>query len=126
LLLLQTTSSSSEVVSGSKSDDFNDDGIDIISNSVDAGVTSPPTNNVSNDKEAIFLSPIGPPVGTKIRMLQAPETSVNDGRYFERTLTRFTTPEELFGPLSLKALEEDRYERRVEGFLPQAEVKFME
>ncbi len=30
------------------------------------------------------------------------------GRYFERLLTRFTVPEELFGLLSMRALEEDQ------------------
>jgi len=48
------------------------------------------------------------------------------GVYFERTLTRFSTPDELFGPLSLKALEDDRYERRINGFLPSARVAFLD
>lgn len=74
---------------------------------------------------------IGPPGTAKselARRLQLVIEPVRSGRSacFERLLTRFSTPEELFGPLSLKALEEDRYERLVEGYLPTAQVAFLD
>ena len=49
-----------------------------------------------------------------------------DGIFFQRLLTRFTTPEELFGPLSLKSLENDEYRRVTSGFLPTADIAFLD
>jgi hypothetical protein len=48
------------------------------------------------------------------------------GYFFERLLTRFSVPEELFGPLSLRALEQDMYVRQIKGYLPDASVAFID
>jgi len=49
-----------------------------------------------------------------------------NGMFFQRLLTKFTTPEELFGPLSLTSLEKDEYRRVTKGYLPQASVAFLD
>jgi len=68
---------------------------------------------------------IGPPgtaksalIRTFARMLQA--------NYFEYLLTRFTEPNEIFGPVDIAAFREGRYERRTEGMLPAAEIVFLD
>jgi len=68
---------------------------------------------------------LGPP-GTAKSALARAIAQAFGGTYFERLLTKFSTPEELFGAISLKALEQDRFARVVTGKLPEAEFAFVD
>jgi MoxR-like ATPase len=68
---------------------------------------------------------VGPPGTAKSALIRMFARLV-DARYFEYLLTRFTEPNELFGPIDIQAFREGNYQRRMEGMLPTAEVLFLD
>ena len=68
---------------------------------------------------------VGPP-GTAKSAMVGMFAKLVDARYFEYLLTRFTEPNELFGPVDIAAFREGKYTRRIENMLPSAEIVFLD
>lgn len=69
---------------------------------------------------------LGPPGTAKSLLARTICEIIQDGHYFDYLLTRFTTPDEIFGPLSIKKLEQDIYERQTDSYLPASHIAFLD
>src|SRR4051812_16427174 len=73
--------------------------------------------------EHLFLH--GPPGTAKSALIRQFATAVR-GRYFEYLLTRFSEPNEVFGPIDLVKLREGTVATVTSGMLPEAEFVFLD
>ncbi|HVN87720.1 MAG TPA: AAA family ATPase [Candidatus Binatia bacterium] len=69
---------------------------------------------------------IGPPGTAKSMLADALCQRLAGANYFQWLLTKFTTPEELFGAVSLQSLERDDYRRVTTHKLPEAHIAFLD
>jgi len=69
---------------------------------------------------------LGPPGTAKSMLADELCKRLGGARYFQWLLTKFTTPEEVFGAVSLRALEQDEYRRVTTHKLPEAHVAFLD
>jgi len=73
--------------------------------------------------ENLFI--LGPPGTAKSALVQELGRRI-DGKVFEYLLTRFTEPNELFGPFDIRRLREGELVTNTDGMLPEASLVFLD
>jgi MoxR-like ATPase len=75
-------------------------------------------------KENAFL--LGPPGTAKSAIIRLLSQCIEGGRNFEYLLTRFTEPNEIFGPFDIRKLKEGELVTNTEGMMPEASLVFLD
>ena len=75
-------------------------------------------------RENAFL--LGPPGTAKSAIIRSLANGIEDGKNFEYLLTRFTEPNEIFGPFDIRKLKEGELITNTEGMMPEASMVFLD
>ncbi len=75
-------------------------------------------------RENAFL--YGPPGTAKSAIVRTLSKTLKDGKNFEYLLTRFTEPNEIFGPFDIRSLKEGELRTNTEGMMPEASMVFLD
>ncbi len=75
-------------------------------------------------KENAFL--LGPPGTAKSAIIRSLSQCIQNGKNFEYLLTRFTEPNEIFGPFDIRKLKDGELKTNTEGMLPEASMVFLD
>jgi MoxR-like ATPase len=75
-------------------------------------------------RENAFL--LGPPGTAKSAIVRQLSNCIENGKNFEYLLTRFTEPNEIFGPFDIRKLKEGDLITNTEGMLPEASMVFLD
>lgn len=68
----------------------------------------------------------GPPGVAKTLTIEDVTRYFPSFNYFGVLMSKMTPPEELFGPISMSLLKQDRFEYQTEGYLPTADLAFLD
>jgi MoxR-like ATPase len=75
-------------------------------------------------RENAFL--LGPPGTAKSAIIRLLSDCIEGGKNFEYLLTRFTEPNEIFGPFDIRKLKEGELVTNTEGMMPEASLVFLD
>ena len=82
--------------------------------------------SILSGENMILVGPPGTAKSEISRRLREILAGSDSETYFEYLFTKFTTPEEIFGPLSIKQLQNDKFERNTEGYMPSSRIVFLD
>lgn len=68
----------------------------------------------------------GPPGTAKSLISRRISCAFKETNYFECLMNKFSTPEEVVGPVSIKELKQDKYTRKTNSYLPTADFAFLD
>ena len=106
-----------------------------------AGIINRLNNGMHEREETIAVSLLAALAGQNAFLLGPPGTAKSliarriacafaekesDIKFFAYLMQRFSTPDEVFGPISVQKLKEDTYFRQTDRFLPWAEFAFLD